>query len=749
MYSRILSVFAVTVLLLAACTRDVATTSASAGPASQSVNLIDGFENDPLWSQDSAGDHAEMACVPGDQTEGATALVVRAAAGTRKKVILRKEVDIDASILSGLMIDVRVVSGPAPTMAFALRTVDGTWFESPALVLKDGVNRDLAWDLKLFSAGDAAAWVKGASKLERLMLLVMPTTGDCTVAFDNLRGNGAWRWRVDPAELRAVEPPQPTARRFDPVQLSFAVAWPDESRAMAAPAIGTSERLFRRMVAGGAWITAPDGERWWQPAACVGITTDGGRPVNRYVVRFSPDRAGAWAVQAGIPTGHGCWSWAATAGVTVAPEAGNPGPVRIDPRDPHWLSRADGSFFWPLGMNVGWAGDYRPWLTRMQEDGCTAVRVWMCPWSNPLDVAGNLQTVNQASAATIDSLLDTALAKGLTVQLCLNYHGMLKSEWEKNPYNLANGGVITDPREFWIDAKAKAVFRKQLDYVSARWGHHPALLAWEMWNEADIGLHYDDDDIVEWHREMCAYLAKIDRHRHLITTSLAGQRNANGLWRVPDVNLVQPHYYERESLRAIAAAVGDIALVGKPGWPAELSRYWQRGGEQADTEGRFLHQALWWSWVHGCAGSSWAWWWDTQVQNNGLTKHHAALARFIAGEDLRGATLTSVSAAAEGINVVALSGVDRSWVFAADQHATAPASGAPAAMRARRVRLSGFAAGAWSIERWDPLAGTCVATLAATVADDGVLEVELPAGANEAAWKLRRSARLVPEIRLP
>ena len=52
---------AIVVLLLVACTRDVGGPSAV---SAQTWSLIDGFENDPLWTQDASGDHAEMACEP-------------------------------------------------------------------------------------------------------------------------------------------------------------------------------------------------------------------------------------------------------------------------------------------------------------------------------------------------------------------------------------------------------------------------------------------------------------------------------------------------------------------------------------------------------------------------------------------------------------------------------------------------------------------------------------------------------------
>jgi len=721
-------------LLPAICAALLAGCGGDARPPADPATLLDGFERDPLWAHDSADDHATMGCEAGEAVQGATALIVRARAGTRGKVLVRKEVDLDASGLTGLSLAARCLDGPPPQLALALRAADGTWLESPFVTLAPGWNRDLAWDPR-----ELPAWNKAAARIERLCVLIKPQGGDCTVALDDLRATGAWRWRSDAATLGELEPPPERAGLHQPLQLSFALTWPPDLRAAERPKPGAGERLLRRQVAGGAWITAPDGERWFQPAASLGE--------GRYAVRFSPDRAGSWTVEAGAETGAGRWNWGAPATVAVSPQAVSPGAVRVDPLDRRWLARGDGSFIWPLGLNVAWAGDYTPWLDRLQRDGCTALRVWLCPWSNPLDVAGDLQAVNQISATAIDKLLDAAAARGLTVQLCLTYHGWFGGDWARNPFNKANGGPVSDAREFWTDGQARAGFRRLLDYVSARWGHHPSLLAWELVNEVDLAPRFRDRDLVEWHREMSAHLARVDRRRHPITTSVAEPGHLPELWRLGDLDLVNIHRYQSDPLRGIETSAADIAAAGKPGWAAEAGSDWRPAEALAERDGAYLRQALWWSWTHGLAASSWAWWWDVQVQNQDLTRSHAAIARYIAGEDPRGLALRTVSSSTEGLSVAALLAADRAWVYAADPAASSTAHGTTLPP-ARRFTLAGLAPGAWICERWDVLAGTVAETTASTVTEDGVFSLTVPAG-GEAAWKLRRVQPLTPAINLP
>lgn len=723
---------------LAGCAAHARTVPAAAPPPPP-PSLLDGFERDPLWTQDAAGDHAEPVCLASEAIEGGTALVVKISAGSRGKAIIRKEVDLDLSAITALSVSARTVAGAPPRLVLAVRGAGGAWLESPPVPLSAGWTHDLAW------RPDAAAWRTAAAAVDRLMLVIIPQGGDCTVAIDNLRAEGAWRWRTDPAVLLAVTPPTATAARHQPIELTFGVAWPHERRAAPVAPAGAAERLLRRQVAGGAWITAPDGERWFQAAACLGSAGEDGRTVSRYAVRLAPDRAGVWTLEAGLDAGGGRWVFATPATVAVAAAAANPGPVRID-ADRRYLAR-DGAFFWPLGLNVAWAGDYRPWLDRLRDDGCNSLRVWLCPWSNPLDIAGDLAAVNQDSAAAIDRLLDEALARGLAVQLCLAYHGWFAEDWSRNPFNAANGGPVADAREFWTDAQARAAFRRLLDYAVARWNHHPALLAWELVNEADLAPRWRDQDLVDWHAEMSAHLARIGRRIHPVTTSVHKPGRMRALWRLGDIDLVNVHRYDPVPLRAVAAVAADAVAAGKPGWAAELGRDWRPRGEQADAGGQHLRQALWLSWMQGLAGGSWAWWWDVQVQNAGLTRHHAALGRYLAGEDPRGLGAVPVTATGDGLALAALVARDRAWAYACDPSAD-PAAGSPVPPE-RRAALTGLAPGRWLVERWDVAAGAPVERREIAVAEDGRMPLVLPGGIGEAAWKAVRALPLAPAAELP
>ena len=51
-----------------------------------------------------------------------------------------------------------------------------------------------------------------------------------------------------------------------------------------------------------------------------------------------------------------------------------------DATDPRWFCARDGSFFYPLGENVAWSGDYEPYAAALAAAGATCFRTWICPW---------------------------------------------------------------------------------------------------------------------------------------------------------------------------------------------------------------------------------------------------------------------------------------------------------------------------------------------------------------------------------
>src|SRR5262249_12485146 len=125
---------------------------------------------------------------------------------------------------------------------------------------------------------------------------------------------------------------------------------------------------------------------------------------------------------------------------------------------------------------------------------------------------------SQEAAARVDRILEQCERRDLRVMLCLYTFGDVNWDWDSNPYSAKGGGWLERSPEFFTDARARSATKKLLRYEVARWGWSRALWAWELWNEVDTCDGFEDAPVAAWHREMAAEIARLDAHRHLITT---------------------------------------------------------------------------------------------------------------------------------------------------------------------------------------------------------------------------------------
>jgi hypothetical protein len=738
--------------ILASCGPEGARSDAPSAAAPAESTLLEDFEQDPTWTLDSANDYAALSSTERAATSGKLGLQVDYADSGRDKVVLRKEVDLDLSGVERLLIDAQNQNDQAIDFALALRSKDGALWELAPLKLAPGWNRDLSFrlDEKGFKAPfDAAKWKLAATSINRLLIYVVPAKADGHVAIDDLRYAPAKAavQRRDAARIVAVAPPPARAQRFGRVELGIDVAYPPPAT-LTKDALG--DPFMRRMLSAQARVAAPDGTTFTANAFCAGIEERDGVPVYRYRVRLAPDCAGEWRCQLGVEAG-GRWSWADQTSFVVADEAAGPGPIRVDAADPRWLARADGSFFYPLGENVAWSGDYEPYAAALEAAGANTMRVWICPWNDPLETGGKLESVSFDSAARIDRMFEVAAKHGLAVQLCLQYHGMLGGDWGRNPFNKANGGPCTDAREFWSTWQARAVFKRYLDYVVARWGAEPQLLAWELWNEADLTPRFRDEDIVSWHREIAEHLRRADPHHHLVTTSVSWPGALPDLWREARLDLAEAHHYAPRAPQAIQGAASALAPTHLPLIIGEYGRGWEAADDQPDRDGRSLRQALWCGWMQGLAGAPLPWWWDTHVEPNRLTARFTALAAFLKGEDPRGLAFRPVAMGlGDHLEADCLIAADRAYGYVfAPETADRPGAAPLAALvpPGKRLVVSGLAPGLWRLQLWDVDGGKIVHEGDVQAGDEGAA-IELPAMPGEIAFKLKRLRVAAPGVRL-
>ncbi len=517
-------------------------------------------------------------------------------------------------------------------------------------------------------------------------------------------------------------------------------------------------------------FTMPSGEQlivpafWMQP---YDLKTQQPTGEAGWHVRFTPSTAGSWQAQAMI---GGSLARSELLAFDVTPAA-SPGFIRIDPDNPRYFAFDDGSFYLPVGLNIGWAGqdvlgDYERWLDRLSSNQGNVIRVWMASWSFGIEWAdtglGNYDA-RMKQAWLLDQIFAMAEERGIYVMLCLINHGAfstsVNSEWAQNPYNDDLGGPLKSPAEFVTDPVAKAFFKQRLRYIAARWGYSTHLFAWEWWNEVNwTGI--GDETLMPWIVEMTPVLQEFDPYDHLITNS-----SANGsftqVWALPEIDFSQQHDYTGgDLLRTLARDFTRISKIA-PDKPLLMGELGYSAGAQDALDALHLHMGLWGAPFLGYAGGSMYWWWDTFIDPQDQWHQYGALARFFAGEDL--ALLHTAKATVNDDRALALALQDDEhallWLYSADY--TVPAAQAAydkalfAAIRSKEklidwyyepplvsgvtITLAGLTDGPYTVQWYAPATGDWLAE-EPIIVQDGLVTLSVADFSTDMAAKVVRQS---------
>jgi hypothetical protein len=283
-----------------------------------------------------------------------------------------------------------------------------------------------------------------------------------------------------------------------------------------------------------------------------------------------------------------------------------------------------------------------------------------------------------------------------------------------------------------------------LDYVVARWGHATALFAWELWNEADLAEAYSDTTLLEWHKEMAAYLKKIDAHGHLVTTSVSDSKRHFGLFELKNIDFVSVHMYTHDVVDRIHQDYELYERLGKPVFVGEFAGGVSPADDGDDRVGARLHAGLWAALMTPLAGNAMPWWWDTHIEKNDLYYHWRALTRFAGGIDRRGKTFRIIRSKARvstgryaSLRALTAPGEIHLWVYDAQRFRNAERPEHPLLHEEKAVRLDGVLGGNYDIEIWDTYKGE-VTHRRELCASNGVLRFSLPPCEQDIAVRLMR-----------
>jgi hypothetical protein len=372
----------------------------------------------------------------------------------------------------------------------------------------------------------------------------------------------------------------------------------------------------KRDIQDGRETMMPDGEGYW-------------------AVRFAPRETGryTWHLVLGDRSGE----VRSGEGAFEAVASDNPGFVRQSKVDPHYLAMDTGRGFFPIGHNVpiyhtrGQLGDEA--MRKLAGAGENYNRWWMSSGGFGIEWMDRLGWYRQDAAARIDLVLDQARQLGMYFMMCMDTHQDFRERgWERNPFNVRNGGPCKTPADWFTDETARRFYKKRLRYTVARWGYSTNVLCWEFGNEFEGWEHSPDPVKLAWHKEMSEHLRAIDPFGHLITTSFWSNTGPEQFWDLPAIDLVQTHCYTNDDGN-VAETVRRYSLhqwkrYKKPHIFGEFGIRSHSTTADKDPKGWAIHNGLWAGLFSFCAGGPMPWWHENYIDPLNLYFHFTALERF-------------------------------------------------------------------------------------------------------------------------
>ena len=309
---------------------------------------------------------------------------------------------------------------------------------------------------------------------------------------------------------------------------------------------------------------------------------------------------------------------------------GDPIRVVLKPAsDPDFIVRngkrfklSSGKSYVPFGHNLAWqygdAPSYAKQLGDMAKAGLNWTRIWTNRWDGkspfiPEDKAAKLPLgwMNEPAFARWDSIISQGEKDHIKLQFVLFHHGLFSTttdpNWDEHPWNVANGGFLADPTDFFSNTQAKKLTKNWLRYAVARWGHSPAIMAWELFNEVQWVDAVKKNpqrlpDVIEWHREMGDFVRSLDPYHHLVTSSSSEDLDPRVF---ETMDYLQPHLYPPNLFPAILATPSP---KDKPSFVGEFGVHFETVNEQVAV--RALRDGFWAGLLSGQAGPAEYWYWD-------------------------------------------------------------------------------------------------------------------------------------------
>lgn len=313
--------------------------------------------------------------------------------------------------------------------------------------------------------------------------------------------------------------------------------------------------------------------------------------------------------------------------------------VQVSRENPHYFCLSDGQPYIPIGCNIAAMGsvkDMEHYLAEMHRYGANFGRVWLN--TNLFEIEPRYGVVDTVKLARIDRLLELASEYGIKIKFCIESFRHIapgRDKWDtKAYYHTSNGGPFENSDEYITSRQGRDEFLRRVRIFHDRYGDHPAVFGWELWNEMNA-VSTPEDHLRDWNVYMLPRVKEIFP-KNLVMQSLGSLDRMSSfpiyefINRLPSNEVAQVHRYIDEGAElAVCSAPTDsmasdaIAVlrrfgVGKPMLLAESGavKPVHTGPHpiyKADTMGSVLHDVLFAPFFCGAAGTGHLWHWDHHI----------------------------------------------------------------------------------------------------------------------------------------
>jgi hypothetical protein len=283
--------------------------------------------------------------------------------------------------------------------------------------------------------------------------------------------------------------------------------------------------------------------------------------------------------------------------------------------------------------------DVEEYFKKMESTGENYNRFWMYSTALGLEWGQPVGYYRLDEAWKLDKALEAASRHGIYIMLCFDTHQDFRENWENNPYNIKLGGPIRKPLDFFKDLSTRKLYKKRLHYMVARWSAYTNILAWEFMNEMEgwDGAEQSKAVVTKWIIEMSKELRTLDPYKHPISSSLWTTAGWSELWKLPEIDFVQSHFYANKPMD-MAQEVANTCDQKRTDYTDKLHVFAEygimsgSGTAENDPTGVHLHNGNWAGLMSGSASVPASWWHEAYIDPLNLYGVYRGIANYLADE---------------------------------------------------------------------------------------------------------------------